>query len=362
VSGGSGARRTTLADVAARAGVSRATASRALAHDHRISPATRAAVHAAAEALEYVPNAAARSLRARRTRILGLLLPDLGDPVHGQVAAGFELEAAEHGYTVVFVAGFNVPAAERRALTLFTEHGTDGVVIVSSVLEPREAVSRSRTVPLVMVQPDHRGVLGDPGRLPAGTIRFDDASGVTQAIRHLVERGYRDVAYLGAGAGVSNSLRLRAAETALREVADLPLQACAVAADAWRAPAGLRAALPGRLPEAVLCYDDKLALALLDGLRQEGLGVPHDIAVVGIDDIPFATLSNPRLTTIATPTHQMGRRAARVLARAIVGEALPPPRTLPVELVVRESTMSAGPADTAADAATRALLVKAGER
>jgi LacI family transcriptional regulator len=338
VSDSARARPTTLADVAARAGVSRATASRALAGDRRISAATRASVRVAAEALDYVPNAAARSLRARRTRTLGLLLPDLGDPVHGQVAAGFELEAAERGYSVVFVAGYNLPDAERAALTLFREHGTDGIAIVSSVLEPAEAVARARSVPIVAVQPDHDGLLDDPAALPEGTLRLDDASGVEQAVGHLLGLGCRDILYLGAGSRASTRVRCRTAERVLREEADLPLRAHAVGDDAWRAPALLPAALEGALPEAVLCYDDKLALSLVDGLRQTGVRVPQDIAVVGIDDIPFAALANPRLTTVATPTHEMGRLAARALAGVLAGEDLPAARTLPVELVVREST------------------------
>lgn len=88
----------------------------------------------------------------------------------------------------------------------------------------------------------------------------------------------------------------------------------------------------------MLCYDDKLALAVMDGLRRLDVRVPRDIAVAGFDDIPFAALSNPRLTTIAQPSAEMGRRAVQMLLAAIDGGPLPPSEILPVRLVVREST------------------------
>ena len=144
-------RRITLADVAARADVSLATASRALAGDARISAPTRSAVRRAARLLGYVPNVAARGLRARQTRALGLLLADLGDPVHGQVASGFEQEAAACGYSVIIVSAHDVPDEERRAMTVFMERATDGICLASSVLDPDEARSRAGAVPIVVV-------------------------------------------------------------------------------------------------------------------------------------------------------------------------------------------------------------------
>ena len=166
-------RRILLKDVATSANVSGSTASRALADDPRISLATRLSVKAAAAELNYVPNAAARSLRMKHTRTLGLLIPDLRDPVHGQVASGFEEEARRSGYCVIIVAGENEPARERLALKIFAEHGADGVAIVSSAISPREARERVDPERLVLVQPDHSSLprregspaaRGDPDR------------------------------------------------------------------------------------------------------------------------------------------------------------------------------------------------------
>lgn len=334
-------RRVTLADVAVRAGVSRATASRALADDPRISTATRVAVRDAASDLEYVPNVAARGLRARHTRTLGLLLPDLGDPVHAQVAAGFELEAAVAGYTVIFVAGMNSIASERRALTVFAERSTDGVALVSSILDPGEARVRTLGRPLVLVQPDHRSLARGAGELPPGVVCTDDVAGIRQAALHLLSGGRRDIAYLGSGHKASNALRRETAERAIRGESRKTPRTFSVGEEDWRRPHVVAEALGPVLPDAVVCYDDKLALALLDGLRRRGVGVPDDVAVTGFDDIPFAALANPRLTTVATPTVEMGSLAARTLVDAIAGGGLPPARVLPVELVIRESSAPA---------------------
>ena len=331
-------RRTTLADVAARAGVSRATASRALRGDRRISERTSAGVHDAAESLGYVPNLTARHLRSHRTHSLGLLLSDMADPDHGAVGAGFELVAAGTGYTVLIVAARKKSGDERRALKVFQERGTDGVCIASSSLDPATAQSAIGAVPLIIVQPDHPGIAAEVDRLPGGTIRTDDESGVRQAVLHLVSRGYRDIAYLGAGPRATNSLRGSIADRVLREETDQPMRAFQVADEAWRHPDVVAAALGPVLPEAVVCYDDKLAIALLDGLRARGVRVPDDVAVVGYDDIPFAAFSNPRLTTVATPAQEMVRLAARTLIEVIATGKRPPPRILPVELVVRESS------------------------
>jgi LacI family transcriptional regulator len=299
-------------------------------------------VHHAARQLGYVPNVAARGLRARQTRALGLLLADLADPVHGQVASGFEQEAAASGYDVIIVSAHDVPEEERRAMTVFMERATDGICLASSALDPVEAKARAGSVPIVVVQPDHDGRFTHPDRLPAGTIRTDDEAGVEQAARHLTANGHRDIAYLGSGARATNRSRQAAVERVVREAIDRAPRTLTLPEHAWTDPDAVSAALGPRPPDAVICYDDKLALALLDGLRRRGLSVPRDVAVTGFDDIPFARLANPRLTTVATPVVEIGRLAARSLVGAMDTGQLPPPVVMPVELVIRESSVASG--------------------
>lgn len=338
-------RRVLLKDVAQSAKVSGSTASRALADDPRISLATRLTVKAAAAELNYVPNAAARSLRMKHTLTLGLLIPDLRDPVHGQVASGFEEEARRSGYCVIMVAGENEPVRERLALKIFAEHGADGVAIVSSAISPREARERVDPDRLILVQPDHSSLPRREGALAPGVILTDDASGMRAAVNHLVDNGYRRIAFVEGGGGASSKIRSEAVAATLRSRGvRTALRTFAATGDTWRDPSDLAAEIAADLPEALVCYDDKLALALLDSLRKLKVRVPEDIGIVGFDGIPFAAISNPRLTTVATPAGEMGRLAAASLVRAIQVGSRPEAILLAPELIVRESTRTLPPA------------------
>jgi DNA-binding LacI/PurR family transcriptional regulator len=331
-------RRVVLADVARIAGTSEATASRALKNDPRIGEATGAAVRAAAIKLRYVPNAAARSLRARRTHILGLLLDDLADPVHGKVAAGFEEAAAGHGYAVFIMTGLHDREREQRALTAFVEHRADGIVLASCVSDPAEVHARVTADRVVFVQPEYPALArgGDP---PArGVLRTDDRAGVTATVRHLVERGYRRIAYVGPGSGTSDSLRRSAATVALNDLALGPMRFLDSGVNGWQDAMSVAHRLAEEPPDAVLCYDDKLALALLDALRSTRLAVPDDLALVGFDGIRAARQSSPRLTTVDIPSVEVGRRAVEMLIASGRDGRMPVSEVLPVHLVIGDST------------------------
>ena len=331
-------RRVVLADVARKAGTSEATASRALKDDPRIGKTTREAVQAAARQLGYVPNAAARSLRAKRTHILGLLLDDLADPVHGKVAAGFEEAAAAQGFAVFMMTGLHDPDREHRALRAFVEHRADGIVLASCVSEPADVHKAVPPDRVVLVQPDYPS-LAD-GREPPkrGVLRTDDTAGVVAAVRHLAERDYARITYVGPGRGASDALRRSAAAATLRELGLPPLRVVETGVDGWRDPTPAARALASDPPDAVLCYDDKLALALLDALRATDLDVPDDLGVAGFDGITAALQSRPRLTTVAVPSVQVGRRAVEMLTAGLLDGGMPNSEVLPVALVVGDST------------------------
>jgi DNA-binding LacI/PurR family transcriptional regulator len=334
-------RRVVLEDVASKANVSRSTASRALVDDPRISETTRTAVKNAAAELHYVPNVMARSLRARHTRVLGLLLANFADPVHGQIAAAFEQEAWAGSYRVIFAAGQQDLTLERRALRVFTEHAADGVALVSSVMAPSEAQTRVPPDRLIIVQPDHRRVQRYRGPLMPGVIMTDDASGVEAVVDHLVAAGYRDIAYVGSGTRASSTVHREAVGRALKKHGiPVDLDRFPSPDGAWRTPEPLAELVAADLPEALVCYEDVLALALMDALRTRGIRTPDDVAIVGFDGIPFVEISNPRLTTVNTPLAELGRLAASSLMEAIQTGKLPDPVVLPVELVVRDSTLA----------------------
>jgi LacI family transcriptional regulator len=338
-------RRVVLADVARLAGTSEATASRALKDDPRIGAATRAAVRAAAQKLGYVPNAAARSLRARRTHILGLLLDDLADPVHGKVAAGFEEAARSHGYAVFMMTGLHDAEREQRALMALAEHRADGVALASCVSDPGDVFRRLPKDRIVFVQPDYPA-LADGADPPArGVLRSDDTGGFGAAVEHVVERGYRRVAYVGPGTGSSDALRRATASEVLERHGLGPIGYLDSGPNGWRDATDIAARLAADPPEAVVCYDDKLALSLLDALRSTRVDVPRDLALTGFDGIPAARQSRPRLTTIDVPSVEIGRRAVEMLIASIKDGTPAESQTLPVRLIVGESTPPAAESD-----------------
>jgi DNA-binding LacI/PurR family transcriptional regulator len=333
-------RRVVLADVARIAGTSEATASRALKDDPRIGEATRAAVRAAALKLGYVPNAAARSLRARRTHILGLLLDDLADPVHGKVAAGFEEAAAAEGFAVFMMTGLHDLDREQRALTAFVEHRADGVAVASCVSDPADVFARVPADRVILVQPDYPALASGAEPPARGVLRTDDGSGVVASVQHLVERGYRRLAYVGPGpgSGASDTLRRAAAAATLEHLAQRPMRFLDAGVDGWRDASQVARELALDPPEAVMCYDDKLALTLLDALRSTLLDVPDDMALVGFDGIPAAHQSLPRLTTVDVPSVEVGRRAVEMLVATVRDGAMPASEVMPVRLVIGDST------------------------
>ncbi|MDR7422435.1 MAG: LacI family DNA-binding transcriptional regulator [Armatimonadota bacterium] len=327
----------TIEDVARAVGVSPSTVSRALQDAPVISAATRRRVARAAARLGYVPNQAARSLVTRTTRTFGLMIPDVTDPVHGQVVTGFEQAAAEAGYTVIMANGFADPQRERRAIALFLAHRADGVALMGSVLPQARVRATVRPAPVVFINGEHVALAGYASDLATGCIRSDDLSGIDALVRHLVEGGRRRIGYAHGRPSASDLTRRDAAARALRRAVP-GSRLIEYGGEGWRSESALAGLIARDRPDAVLCYDDKLALRTIAALRTLGVRVPGDIAVAGFDDIPFAALSNPALTTVAQRSEEMGRLAVGMLRSALERAQMPRSITLPVQLVVREST------------------------
>jgi LacI family transcriptional regulator len=344
-------RRVTLVDLAERAAVSVATVSRALSGDPQISEATQSRVRQIAADLKYVPNVAARNLVLQSTATFGLMTPDVTDPIHGQVVTGFQQQAAEHGYSVVLSNGFWDAETERRALREFAAHRVAGVVVMGCVLSQTEVRRLMAPSPVMFIGSEHVPSKGTDLDLARGCLRPDDHSGMQQVVDHLIERGYRSVAYVSGSSGATQIIRHDALVAALHQCGrELPVVHRADGVDA----AGMRvvaAKIRQSHPDVVVCYDDKTALLLMDELRAAGVRVPHDVGIVGFDDIPFAGISNPRLTTVSQRADELGRSSVGLLLTAVERGKLPPTQLMPVSLVVRETTP--GPADRASKKGTR---------
>lgn len=330
-------RRVTIEDVARAAGVSAATVSRALKSDRQISSRTRDRVVQLARQLGYVPNQAARSLVLRHTSIIALIIPDMADPVYGQVATGFEQVISENDHQVILSSSGNVVEMEWAAVDAVVAHRAAGIALLGSILRQDDVLNRVGDTPCVFIESENIAYAGYAEDSDFGSIRSDDATGMEQVAQHLAERGYKRVTYASGPDVASNVTRRDALERAAN-AHGLEVTITDPGPDDWRQPAYTARLIIRSQPDAVVCYDDKLALGLMNELRTKGISVPSDLAIVGFDDIPFASLVNPRLTTVAQPSLELGKQAAQMLIQSLNGSDQPSSRVLPVEFVIREST------------------------
>jgi LacI family transcriptional regulator len=321
-------------DVAARAGVSQPTVSLVLSSNPkaRVASATRERVLRAAEELGYRPNVVARSLVRRRSYALGVVVPDIANQFFADVVSGAERVAAEEGYAL-FLCEQRGASLERR-LEALRARQVDGVILdaAGASAVPQAAFDGLNVV--LIDQPSDRW----PG------VASDAEGAGRMAAEHLLALGHRRIAFVGPSADV-HGFRMR--ERGFFRA----LAAAGVALpSAWlrRVPATLdggqqamRALLAEReRPTATFCANDLLALGAHKACTQAGVAIPRAMSLVGCDDIAFAQLVTPELTTVAVPARELGARAARLIVREIEGKGGPAqkPRPLPVRLVVRGST------------------------
>jgi LacI family transcriptional regulator len=315
-------------DVARQAGVSTAVVSYVLNGGPRpVSPEKRARVLRAIAELGYRRDAVAAALSSRRSGTLGLLLPDASNPFFADLARRIEDLAFARGYTVLIGNAAEDRAREARHLEAFLAHRVDGVIAcLADVAAP---------LPPPIEQLAERVVLVD--RVPAGwagrAVAVDNRRGGRLAAERLSAIGRRRLRVLAGPAGFSHVVHRVAG---FRD--GLP---SGLAADAATAPsfdyASGRAVMAELLregrPDGVFCCSDALAIGALSALASAGLRAPHDVAVVGYDDVPQAAVTVPPLTTVAQPIEAMAERALALL----LDPAAPAPPPLPPRLVVRES-------------------------
>ncbi|MEW1720534.1 LacI family DNA-binding transcriptional regulator [Streptomyces sp. NPDC093109] len=330
-----------IKDVAAEAGVSVATVSRALNGHPSVSPAARARVLAAVAALGYRPNAVARSLRTDQTRTLGLVISDVLNPYFTALARAVEEEARALGYSVIIGNADEQPELQDHHVRTLLDRRIDGLLLSptdpGSPLIP-DAV-RAGT-PIVFVDRWVPGV-----KVPV--VRADGRGAVADLVAHLLRLGHRRLAIIaGPAATTTGSERVDAFRAALREHG-VALPDAYIGQGDFQAESGRRAAerfldLP-EPPDAVFAADNLMALGALDAIRARGLSVPGDIALAAFDDIPWFVHTDPPITAIAQPTEELGRAAVRALVERIDGRT-PDSVTLPARLVVRRSCGAPGPA------------------
>lgn len=326
--------------VAERAGVSLGTVSNVLNRPERVGNQTRARVLQAIDELGFVRNEAARQLRAGRSRTIGLVVLDVGNPFFTDIAAGVEVAAAKAGLSLVLCNSAEDTGREAHYLALLEEQRAFGVLLspVDGDSSRIAALRRRGTATVLVDRKGSRSMC---------SVSVDDVVGGELAVGHLCGLGHRRIAFVGGPLGLKQvSDRLAGARRAMAE-ARVPERGLAVVETAaltvaqGRAAGERIAALPARRrPTAVFCANDLLALGLLQEMTRRRIGVPDDIAIVGYDDIEFAAAAAVPLTSIRQPRAQLGEAATALLIEEVTSPEDHRHRQVVFEpdLVIRAST------------------------
>jgi LacI family transcriptional regulator len=340
----------TLKEVAAECGVSTATVSAVVNGADWVSAETRSRVQRAIDSMGYRPNQLARGLKLRQGHAIGVVVSDLTNPFFTEVARSFSNALREDGRAIFLCDSDHKFDVGERNFRMLLDRQVDGVVLIGDTV-PEEVlkryVRRRNHIPVIAIEREYHleGV---------SCLLVDSEQGGYVATRHLIEQGCRRIAHIGGpheGAGSTTFGRLARLEgyrRALRE-AGLPEESELIAEANFRYAGGqeaMRQLLRLReRPDGVFAANDMMALGALHAAQEAGLRVPDDLLLVGNDDIPFADLSQPGLTTMAMPKRELGRAAAELISDQMPrrGAHDDVRRMLSAELVVRgSSTRGAG--------------------
>lgn len=319
-------RQVTIYDVARRAGVSASTVSRAFSRPDQVSFATAEKVRLAAMEVGYRTELSTRVGESPPTDTLGLIVADITNPFFHAIIRGADHAAAAYGKVVVTA---DIHESTERALTVAEKllPQVSGIMLASSRLNNSEVHKIARHKPTVVI---NRPVPGVP------SVAVDNQTGMQRAVTHLQERGATSFTYL---AGPERSW---ADQMRWRGLVESGVHATRLLCDEPTLRGGRRcfARWAANPTDAVLCFNDLVAIGFIAQAQAEGVRVPEDVLVVGFDNSELATLTSPSLTTVASPLYSVGRvAAANVMALASKGTSpLVRPRFLPTRLIIRESS------------------------
>ncbi|MGN9910641.1 LacI family DNA-binding transcriptional regulator [Phytohabitans sp. LJ34] len=327
----------TIYDVARRAEVSPATVSRVANGHANVDPALAKRVRDAMRELEYRPNAVARNLRRSRTTLWAVIISDIGNPFFTSLVRGVEDVAQRAGYSVVLCNSDEDPGKEGQYVDAALAEQMAGVII--SPAGKANHVNRlvDARVPVVVIDRQQSGTHVD-------TVLVDNEHGACLATTHLIESGYRRIACLTGPVGVFTATRrLRGYRRALEEHGR-PYDEELVRHGDFREEGGYRAmaellGLRPR-PDALFAANNLMTVGAVECLVDSRIAVPDEMGVVGFDDVPWAHLVRPSLTTVAQPTYELGREAASLLTQRIADPERPPTTiTLETKLQIRDSSL-----------------------
>lgn len=329
----------TISDVAARAGVSTATVSRALNGKSTVDPELAERVALAARELDYRPNGLARNLRKQATAVLALIISDVENPFFTAIARGAEDVAQAAGYSIVLCNSDDSAAKENRYVDVALSERAAGVIVSPTGTPANFTELHENQVPIVAVDRPAPGP-------PTDTVLVDSRLAARQATEYLIAQGYSSIACLTGPTGIRTADdRLAGYRDALRAAgrrasAKLVRRAEYRATGARSATAELFAGVAAR-PDALLVANNAMAIGALESLQELGLRPGADVGVVAFDEAPWTTLVDPPLTVVAQPAYDVGMLAARMLL-ARIGDPSREPATTTLHATLIERASSRG--------------------
>jgi LacI family transcriptional regulator len=325
----------TIRDVAREAGVGLMTVSRVINEvpGHKFSPATAQKVRDAIDRLGYEPNNVARSLRGRRSGVIGVIITGISDPFWASCARGVELEARKRNYVPIVVATDEDCELEERQVAALQAHRVDGMLIASTYRAKRTAVTkRLANLPTVAID---RPIVG----LKCDCVLVDNLAAARNATEHLIGHGHRRIAFAGYADrvytvreridGYLEAMERAGLERNVLEGAADPAETHRRVIDVLKSPFR---------PTAFFAANTLVMLGIMQAAQQLGLNVPRDVAITGFEDFRWAEFVKPGLTVVRQPGEAMGQRAAQLLFDRLSGKQGPFEHcVLDTELIVRES-------------------------
>lgn len=336
----------TVYDIAQEARVSVATVSRVLNGTAPVKASTRERVLEVINKHQFQPNALARSLIKKESGMIGMIMPDIGNPFFPEVFLGAEKEARARGYAIFLCNTMGEQEKESEYLALLQEKRVDGIIFLGGRINrvrakaelARELTDCAARLPMVLVN-------GNMPRVSLPRVITDEAAGFRLAAQHLIDLGHRELRFIGGEGSVTATVQKVQALKAVMEENSLTFSPDMVLYGGFSITCGqslMQTVLAGeKRPTAVMCVNDSVAVGAVKAALEAGVSVPAELSVTGFDDTLLATSITPELTTVSQNSHALGEQAVQLLHQMISGEKGRKLTVLEPQLICRQST---GPA------------------
>lgn len=327
----------TIKDVARHANVSITTVSRVLNEtEHAVSPETKERVLKSIQELGFYPNAMARGLHLNKTRTIGLIIQDISNPYYPSIVRGVEDAAQELGYTVVLANVYRSRERTTKYLNVLREKRVDGIIFTGGgvVKDAVEEKFFERTHITTVV-------IGKSCNAKLPSVQINNVQASREACEHLIKLGHRKIVTITGPCDSTTAIdRLEGYQQALK-VHGIDPQEGWIYQGNFEFESGYRAAESflsmGNGFTALFAHNDMMAIGAMKALREKGLRIPEDIAVIGFDNIPLTSYITPALSTVAVPVYELGRTSMKILSDLLSGNEVSRITTLPTKLTLRQS-------------------------